>query len=232
MSNGLQLLSGRLLFTIWGVATRGENWRCGVLISDDDGKTWRFNPGGYEPDLAIRDNITESGYPAGFNEQALFHTREDTIVSIIRAREKLGRGVPGGGIQDTWFFRSESETWTKPEPTNLPGTGATSGLGLVLPDGSLLIGCRIPYSRGYYDLPEKDLFGLNLARSLDNGRTWTPEAIIQRDPEGNAFNTHHCDMNGFFRRISETQYEYIIGFFGHAYEPKLQRMLRLKVRIG
>lgn len=235
LEGGFQLPSGRLLFTMWGIATRGENWRCGVLISDDDGRTWRFNTVGYEPDLSIRDNPTETGYPAGFNEQTLFHTREGAIVSIIRGREGLGRGVPGGGTLDTWFFRSESrdegETWTRPEPTILPGTGATTGLGLVLPDGSLLIGCRVPYSREYYDLPEKDLFGLNLARSFDNGKTWTPEAIIQRDPDGNPFNSHHCAMNGFFRRISDTQYEYIFGFFGHAYEPKLQRMLRLRLRI-
>jgi len=235
LEGGFQLPSGRLIFTMWGVAHRGENWRCGVLISDDDGKSWRFNTVGYEPDLAIRDNPTETGYPAGFNEQTLFYTKEGTIVSIIRGREKLGRGVPGGGDQDTWFFRSESrdegETWSKLEATNLPGTGATIGLGLTLPDGSLLIGCRLPYSREYYDLPEQDLHGLNLARSFDHGKTWTPEAIIQRDPEGNGFTTHHCAMNGFFRKIAENKFEYIFGFFGHAYEPKLQRMLRLTLRI-
>ncbi len=233
LEGGFQLPSGRLIFSMWGIATRGENWRCGVLISDDDGRTWRFNNVAYEPDLSIRDNPKQ---PAGYNEQTLFYTREGTMVSIIRGREGLGRGVPGGGTQDTWFFRSESpdngETWTPPQPTNLPGTGATTGPGgLTLPDGSLLIGCRIPYSRVYYHLPEKDLFGLNLARSFDNGKTWTPEQIIQRDPDGNAFNTHHCAMNGFFRRISENRYEYIFGFFGHAYTPKLQRMLKLTLRI-
>jgi hypothetical protein len=235
LEGGLQLPSGRLIFTMWGVAQRGENWRCGVLISDDDGRSWRFNTVGYEPDLAIRDNPTETGYPAGFNEQTLFYTKEGTIVSIIRGREKLGRGVPGGDMQDTWFFRSEScddgDTWSTPEPTNLPGTGATIGQGLTLPDGSLLIGCRIPYSREYYDLAEKDLFGLNLAHSFDNGRTWTPEFIIQRDHEGNGFTTHHCAMNGWFRKVAENKYEYIFGFFGHDYEPKLQRMLRLTLKI-
>ena len=144
--------------------------------------------------------------------------------------------MPGGGDRDTWFFRSASvdggETWSKPEPTDLPGTGATGGLGATLADGSLLIGCRVPYSRTYYDLPEKDLYGLNLARSFDNGRTWKPQFIVQRDPEGNAFSTHHCAMNGQFRWVSEDRLEYLFGFFGHGYEPKLQRMLRLKLRIG
>jgi hypothetical protein len=235
LEGGLQLPSGRLIFTMWGIATRGENWRCGVLISDDDGRAWRFNTVGYEPDLTIRDNPTPTGYPAGFNEQTLFHTRAGTIVSIIRGREGLGRGVPGGGTRDTWFFysetRDEGETWTRPTPTNLPGTGATTGQGLTLPDGSLLIGCRVPYSREYYDLPEKDLCGLHLARSFDDGRTWVPEQFIQRDPEGNPFSTHHCAMNGFFRRTCDNRYEYVFGFFGHAYEPKLQRMLRLELRV-
>lgn len=232
LEGGFQLPSGRLIFTMWGIDVRGENWRCGVLISDDDGRTWRFNTVGYEPDFSIRDNPRQ---PAGYNEQTLFLTTDGTIVSIIRGREGLGRGVPGGSNRDTWFFRSESrdegETWSKPEPTNLPGTGATSGQGLTLPDGSLLIGCRVPYSRDYYDLPEKDLFGLNLARSFDNGKTWMPELIIQHDPQGNAFNNHYCAMNGFFRQISANQYEYIFGFFGHDYEPKLQRMLKIKLGI-
>jgi hypothetical protein len=232
LEGGFQLPSGRLIYTMWGIMTRGENWRCGVMISDDDGQTWHFHTVGYEPDLSIRDNPDQ---PAGFNEQTLFHTNEGKIVSIIRAREKLGRGVPGGGEQDTFFFRSESnddgETWTRPEPTNLPGTGATIGQGLTLPDGSLLIGCRIPYSRKYYDLPERELHGLNLARSFDDGRTWTPEHIIQRDPEGNPFTSHYCAMNGRFRKISEDRFEYIFGFFGSLYEPKLQRMLRLELGI-
>jgi hypothetical protein len=232
LEGGLELPSGRLVFTMWGIANRGENWRCCVLISDDDGMSWKLHPVGYIPDLTIRD---DPKIPAGFNEQTLFLTNDGILVSIIRGREALGRGVPGGGDRDTWFFRSESddggETWDRPEPTDLPGTGATISPGLTLPDGSLLLGCRIPYSRTYYDLPEKDLFGLNLARSFDNGKTWKTERFIQRDPEGNAFNTHHCAMNGFFRRISDNRYEYIFGFFGHAYKPKLQRILKLTLRI-
>ena len=229
---GLQLPSGRLIFTMWGISVRGENWRCGVLISDDDGKTWRFRTVGYEPDLSIRDNPKQ---PAGYNEQTLFLTKEGKLVSIIRGREKLGRGVKGGGKSDTWFFRSESsdqgETWSQPVPTDLPGTGATIGQGLTLPDGSFLIGCRVPYSREYYHLPEKDLFGLNLARSFDEGKTWKPVRFIQRDHDGNAFNTHHCAMNGFFIPAPEGGYDYIFGFFGHGYTPKLQRVLKVRIEI-
>lgn len=227
---GLQLPSGRILLAMWGIDKRGENWRSGVLLSDDDGRTWRFRTTGYEPDLSIRDNPAQ---PAGFNEQTFFYTQDGKVVSIIRGREKLGRGVPGGGNKDTWFFRSESadegETWSTPEPTNLPGTGGAWGQGLTLPDGSLLFPCRIPYSREYFELPDKEHYGLNIARSFDNGWTWIPEKIIQRDPDGNPFNTHHCAMNGTFRRLSDNEYDYLFGFFGHGYSPKLQRMLKVKV---
>lgn len=232
LEGGFQLPSGRLLFTMWGIDKRGENWRCGMLLSDDDGRTWRFKTVGYEPDLSLRDRPAQ---PTGFNEQTVFYTQDGKIVSIIRGREQIGRGVPGGGNKDTWFFHAESdddgETWSKPVPTNLPGTGATVGQGLTLPDGSLLIGCRVPYSREYYDLPDKELYGLNLARSFDGGRTWTPEKIIQHDPDGHGMNTHHCACNGIFRKLADNEYEYIFGFFGHAYEPKLQRVLSVKLVI-
>lgn len=73
-----------------GAIKRGENWRCGVLISDDDGQSWCSQTVGYEPDLAIRDNPQ---IPAGFNEQTLFYTQDGLIVSIIRGREALGRAA-------------------------------------------------------------------------------------------------------------------------------------------
>jgi len=176
VERGVVLASGRVVLAIWGCRERGENWRCGVLISDDDGRTWRYRDVGYEPDLSIRDRADDGGYPAGFNEQSLFVTVEGRLVSIIRGREKLGRLADSP--QDTWFFRSVSdddgETWTKPEPTNVAGTGA-AGVGWVLPDGSLLHACRVPYSRTLYELPEPELFGLHLARSFDEGRSWETE---------------------------------------------------------
>lgn len=233
MEGGLQMPSGRLVFTIWGIMERGENWRSGVLLSDDDGRTWRFRTVAYEPDLSIRDNPAQ---PAGFNEQTLFHLQDGTIVSILRAREKLGRGVPGGGTRDTWFFRSESkdegETWSPYEATNLPGTGATFGQGLTLPDGSLLIGCRTPYSREYYNLPDKSLHGLHMARSFDGGRTWQTEFFIQHDHEGNPFNNHYCAMNGRFLQVAPDEYLYVFGFFGHDFTPKLQRLLAARLKIS
>lgn len=237
---GLQLPSGRLVLTAWG-ANHHENWRCGVMLSDDDGKTWRWSQVGYEPDLSIRDMPS---VPAGYNEQTLFLDADGSLVSIIRGREGLGRGVPGRPFfgMDTWFFRSESRdgglTWTEPIATNLPGTGGTCGQGIVLPDGSYLIGVRVPHSRSYYDLPEKGLFGLNLARSFDKGKTWLPQFILQRDPEGIPMISHYSVMNGFFLKRSENCYDYIFGYYEplgsavwYASPSGKQRVLRLRLKM-
>ena len=211
VERGFVLPSGRLVFTINGAKQRGENWRCGVLLSDDDGRTWRYREVGYEPDLGIRDNPV---MPAGFNEQTLFRTHDGQLVSIIRAREKLGRLADSP--EDTWFYRSVSlddgETWSKPQATNLAGTGA-AGSGLTLPDGSLLQACRIPFSRRLYPLPEPELFGLHIARSFDEGKTWESAGLWQRDPHGNAFTNYYNTLNGQFVELGDRKSLYVFGQF-------------------
>lgn len=211
MDGWLQLPSGRLVFTIWGAKNKGENWRCGVLISDDDGISWKYREVAYEADLNIRDKQDVS---AGFNEQSMFRTEEGRIVSIIRGREKLGR--VDDSPRDTWFLRSESndngETWSKYELTDIAGTGAAA-VGITLPDGSLLHACRVPYSRRLYELPEPDLYGLHFSRSFDEGKTWHSEHIIQRDPQGNPFHNHYNVMNGQFLKLNNKEWLYIFGQF-------------------
>lgn len=231
MERGVQLPSGRLVFAIWGCRARGENWRCGVLLSDDDGRTWRYRDVGYEPDLGIRDRPDGDGYPAGFNEQSLFLTPAGRLVSIIRGREKLGRLVDSP--KDTWFYRSVSdddgETWSTPEPVNVAGTGA-AGVGWVLPDGSLLHACRVPYSRTLYDLPESELFGLHLARSFDDGATWQTERFVQRDPEGRPFTNHYNAMNGQFVPVEDGRLLYVFGQFDVA--GQVFRILALDLEVS
>jgi len=224
MERGLQLPSGRLVFALWGCMARGQNWRCGVLLSDDDGLTWHYRDVGYEPDPGIRDRA-DGEYPAGFNEQSLFAAADGRLISLIRGREKLGR-LPDSP-RDTWFFRSVSadqgETWTRPEPTDVPGTGA-AGVGLVLPDGSLLHACRVPYSRTHYSLPEPELFGLHLARSFDAGATWQPEVFLQRDPDGRPFDDHYNAMNGQFVPLPQPgEWLYVFGQF--AVRQRVYRIL-------
>jgi hypothetical protein len=185
---------------------------------------------GYEPDLGIRDRPDGGGYPAGFNEQSLFLKADGRLVSIIRGREKLGR-LPDSP-RDTWFFRSVSDddgqTWSSPEPTNVAGTGA-AGVGWVLPDGSLLHACRVPYSRTLYELPEPDLFGLHLARSFDDGATWKTEAFVQRDPEGRAFDNHYNAMNGQFVPMDDDRLLYVFGQFDVA--GQVYRILALELEL-
>ena len=231
VERGVMLDSGRIVLPIWGCRERGENWRCGALLSDDDGRTWRYRDVGYEPDPGIRDRPEGEGYPAGFNEQSLSVLPSGRLVSIIRGREKLGRLADSP--RDTWFFRSASdddgETWPTPVPTNVAGTGA-AGVGWVLPDGSLLHACRVPYSRTLYELPEPELLGLHLARSFDEGRAWQTELFVQRDPEDRPFTNHYNAMNGQFIPLDEGNLLYVFGQFDVAEE--IYRILALELKVG
>lgn len=227
VDGGIQLPNGRLICSLWGARKKGENWRCGVLVSDDDGVSWKYRDVAYEADLKIRDNPEIS---AGFNEQTLFVTSGGKIVSIIRGRANLGRVKDSP--RDTWFFRSESldngETWSKYELTDIAGTGAAA-VGLTLPDGSLLQACRVPYSRKLYPLAEQDLYGLHFARSFDEGKTWHSEHIIQCDPEGEPFANYYNVMNGQFLKISNNEWFYIFGQFD--IENKVYRILSCRLQV-
>jgi hypothetical protein len=225
MDGWLQLPSGRLVFTIWGAKNKGENWRCGVMLSDDDGITWKYRDVAYEPKVTIRN---KPEVIAGFNEQSLFLTDKGKLISIIRGRDNLGRVIESP--KDTWFLRSEStdngETWSDYELTNIPGTGAAA-IGLTLPDGSLLHACRIPYSRDLYKLPEPEFYGLHFARSFDEGKTWKTEQFIQRDPEGKPFKNYYNAMNGQFLKVNDNEWLYIFGHFDN--ENKVFRILSCRL---
>jgi len=224
---GLVLTGGRIVLQVWGAARDGENWQCGVLISDNDGRSWRYRQVGYEPALDIRDKPRT---PAGFNEQTLFELRDGTLVSIIRGRERLGR-VPQSP-KDTWYFRSESrdrgETWSKPEPTDLAGTGAPPS-GITLPDGSIVIASRIPYSRDLYTLADRSAYGLHFARSRDGGRTWSTEWIRQSDPDGRPFDNYYNAMNGQFLRTGTGEWQYLFPQF--SVKTKVHRVLAVTLKL-
>lgn len=221
---GIVTARGRVVLTIWGAKQKGENWRAGVLLSDDDGRNWRYREVGYQPELAIRNDPKT---PAGFNEQTLFESSPGRLISIMRGREGLGR-VPESP-KDTFYLRSESldagETWSTPLPVNMAGTGAPS-TGLTLRDGSLLTASRVPYSRTLYTLPEKDLFGLIFFRSFDHGKSWQVERVVQHDPEGRPFDNHYNAMNGQFIHLSGGDYLYAFAQFG--VKSKVYRVLAIK----
>ena len=212
---GLMLRSGRICLTIYGARAEGENWRCGVLLGDDDGLTWRYRQVGYMASPQIRFN---AAVPAGYNEQTLFELPGGALVSIIRGRERLGDSPTEE--DEPLFSRSLSpdggETWQGPELTNLRGTGASTS-GLALPDGSLLFCARVPhYARDNWVRPERaDLFGLHLARSFDEGRTWQTERIVQFAPDGQPFDNYYNAMNGQFVPLAANRWLYVFGHFDH-----------------
>jgi hypothetical protein len=50
---------------------------------------------------------------------------------------------------------------------------------------------------------------------------------------GSLFTEDNGDLSFRFGHSLISDYcEYIFGFFGHAYQPKLQRMLRVRLKIG
>jgi len=212
-TGGIVLRNGRVVAPLWGSAKQGENWQCGVLLSDDDGVTWRYRRVGYVADKAIR----QSAYmPAGFNEQTLFELPDGTLVSIIRGREKLG--ATDASLVESHFFRSQSsdggETWSEPVQTNLAGTGAPHA-GIALPDGSLLLPCRIPATASprWIQPPDPQHKGLHLARSFDGGLSWRTEAMIQHQPSGQPFNYYYNAMNGYFVPLDPDRWMYTFGHF-------------------
>ena len=209
---GIALPDGRLVFTVWGSAVRGDNWQCGVLLSDDGGRALRYRQVGYEPDPAIR---KDPEVMAGFNEQTLFAAADGTLVSVIRGRDHLG-GIPGSNPRssDCLFFRAASrdrgETWSAPEATDLPGTGAPAG-GLALPDGSLVLPARLPSHwsrhRGH------SFCGMHMARSFDQGRTWSTDLLFDRTPDGEPFDNYYNAMNGTFIPLGDAEATYVFGHF-------------------
>jgi hypothetical protein len=211
---GLVTRNGRLVLSVWGAKEHGENWRCGVLLSDDEGETFRYRDVAYEADLAIR---LDPHVTAGYNEQTLMETPEGLLVSIIRGRDRLG-AIEGSSpsSSEAWFAHCEShdggETWSEPTFTNLPGTGAAWN-SLTLPDGSLLLGSRLPTTWSRHD--GYALCGLHLGRSYDSGRTWQTELVFWRDPEGVPYDNYYNAMNGQWVQLEERRAMYVFGYFQH-----------------
>lgn len=216
LEGGLVTRNGRIILGIWGAGRQGDNWECGVLLSDDDGRTWRYRRVGFEADHAIR---ADPQMPAGYNEQSLFELLDGSIVSIIRGREKLG-AVRSDALDETYFFQSVStdggQSWSRPTLTNLPGTGASMN-GIVLPDGSLVLPVRIckHAELTWVRPPKPGCFGLHIVRSFDRGVTWESQEFLQQDPAGMPFDNYYNAINGQFLQLEEGRWMYLFGHFDH-----------------
>jgi predicted neuraminidase len=128
-------------------------WACWLERSTDDGQTWRrFGP------------ITVPGHPYGIIQPTLFETHDKKLVAFCRSR----------GIG--FICRAESadggETWSPARPTTL--LNPNSGIDLVhAVDGDLCL---------MYNPTKQERTPLNLARSRDEGQTWTMVATLEEQP--------------------------------------------------
>ena len=64
-----------------------------------------------------------------------------------------------------------------------------------------------------------------MARSFDQGRTWFPDLLFDRTPDGEPFDNYYNAMNGTFVRLGATEATYVFGHFRPASDrpPRLRR---------
>jgi predicted neuraminidase len=125
-------------------------WGSWVERSTDEGKTWqRFGP------------INVPGKLYGLIQPTLFETKDGRIVALMRSRDS--KRICQSESKD------KGQTWSPAVETELPNPN--SGVDAVrLDSGDVwLIYNHTPIGRS----------PLNLARSTDDGRTWTPMVRIE-----------------------------------------------------
>jgi predicted neuraminidase len=128
-------------------------WACWLERSGDDGKTWRrFGP------------INMVDHPYGIIQPTLFETSDKRIVALCRSR--------GLGFICQAESKDGGETWSSAKPTDLPNPN--SGIDLVRTDqGDLFL---------IYNHTKQGRSPLNLARSDDEGKSWTKAATLEDEP--------------------------------------------------
>jgi predicted neuraminidase len=114
-SNGILLKSGRLLLPVYRAPENGEREQAGVLMSDDDGKSW--NVGGLVSTAA------------GADEPTIAETASGNIVMVLRTTDGF-----------LWKTKSEDQgqTWSTPEKTVIEAAASSSNL-FCLTDGRLVL---------------------------------------------------------------------------------------------
>jgi predicted neuraminidase len=128
-------------------------WAGWVEKSTDDGKTWRrFGP------------IAVPGRPYGLIQPTLFETRDKTVVALCRSR--------GIGSICQAESKDGGETWSPARPTKLPNPN--SGIDAVRTSAGEVFLAYNPTKLARYPL--------SLARSADDGKTWTLAATLEDQP--------------------------------------------------
>jgi predicted neuraminidase len=128
-------------------------WACWLERSTDNGQTWRrFGP------------ITVPDHPYGIIQPTLFETSGKALVALCRSRDV--------GFICQAESRDGGETWSAARPTVLPNPN--SGIDLVrTANGDLYL---------VYNHTRQHRTPLNLARSMDEGKTWKMVATLEEQP--------------------------------------------------
>jgi len=128
-------------------------WACWLERSGDDGKTWRrFGP------------ISVPDHPYGIIQPTLFETGDKRIVALCRSR--------GLGFICQAESKDGGETWSAAKPTELPNPN--SGIDLIQTGkGDLFL---------VYNHTKQGRSPLNLARSEDEGKSWTRVVTLEEEP--------------------------------------------------
>jgi predicted neuraminidase len=128
-------------------------WACWLERSTDDGATWRrFGP------------ITVPDHPYGIIQPTLFVKADKTLAMLCRSR--------GLGFICQAESTDGGETWSSARPTELPNPN--SGIDLV----------QTAKGEWYlvYNHTKEGRSPLNLARSVDEGKTWKMVATLEDAP--------------------------------------------------
>jgi predicted neuraminidase len=114
-SDGIRLRSGKLLLPIYRAPESGEKEQAGVLVSADDGKSWKV--GGLVSTAA------------GADEPTIAETQSGNILMVLRTTDGF-----------LWKAKSEDQgqTWSAPEKTPLDAAASSSNL-FCLSDGRLVL---------------------------------------------------------------------------------------------
>lgn len=146
---------GRTIVPIYGE----ESFRTAFLVSDDDLATWRIVPSP-DPDRWLNAD-------GGVIQAAIVELVPGRLLALLRSGSDLGV-----------LFRTEStdggETWSSPEPTDLPNPNARVAL-LQTSTGRLVLA---------WNPTAEDRSVLQVSSSTDGGRTWPDEFIVERQSDG------------------------------------------------
>jgi predicted neuraminidase len=153
--NGIRLTTGRLVLPVylctnyWPPIKKGQKREgFGLIISDDNGKTWR---------VCVHDISPE--FFGCVEEPAVVQCADETLLMYFRTNRKT-----------IWQSRSTDlgETWGPVTDTGIVGTAASVAL-CKLPDGRLVL--------AWNDHPTKRTF-LSVAISKDDGKTWIGPDVV------------------------------------------------------